>query len=123
MAIRKLDKTKWQAFFDRVSKGLIGKRAEIEIASLALGSQIEAEWLPLFGIVYDPKNDIIEIALEDLDQMVRTPREVYIDDSPSGLASVQIIDGDGARHIIKLRDPLMLPPSAAAPAQTESWGN
>ncbi len=63
MAIRKLDKTKWQAFFDRVSKGLIGKRAEIEIASLALGSQIEAEWLPLFGIVYDPKNDIIEIAL------------------------------------------------------------
>jgi hypothetical protein len=44
--------------------------------------------------------------------MVRTPREVYIDDSPSGLASVQIIDGDGARHIIKLRDPLMLPPSA-----------
>lgn len=42
--------------------------------------------------------------------MVRTPREVYIDDSPSGLASRQI--GDGGRQVIKFRDPLMLPPPA-----------
>ena len=59
MALRKLDKTEWRAYFDRVSRGFIGKRAEIEIASLALGSQFEAEWLPLLGIVYDPKNEII----------------------------------------------------------------
>ena len=112
MALRKLDKTEWRAYFDRVSKGLIGKRAEIEIASLALGNQIEAEWLPLLGIVYDPRNEIIEIALEDLDHMVRTPREVYIDDNPIELASMQIIDGDGGRQVIKFRDPLMLPPAA-----------
>ena len=42
--------------------------------------------------------------------MVRTPREVYIDDSPIELASMQIIDGDGGRQVIKFRDPLMLPP-------------
>ena len=50
MAIRKLEKTEWSPFFHRISKVLIGKRAEIEIASLALGDQIEAEWLPLIGI-------------------------------------------------------------------------
>ena len=50
MTVRKLEKTEWRRFFDWVSKGLVGKRAEIEIASLALGDQIEAEWLPLLGI-------------------------------------------------------------------------
>ena len=40
---------------------------EIEIASLSICDQIEAEWLPLLGIVYDPKDDIIEVALEGLD--------------------------------------------------------
>jgi Family of unknown function (DUF5335) len=67
MTVRKLEKTEWRRFFDWVSKGLVGKRAEIEIASLALGDQIEAEWLPLLGIAYDPKNDVLEIALDGLD--------------------------------------------------------
>ena len=42
MTIRKLEKSKWHAFFDGLSKMLEGKRAEIEVASLALGDQIEA---------------------------------------------------------------------------------
>jgi Family of unknown function (DUF5335) len=39
-------------------------RAEIEVASLALGDQVEAEWLPLLGIAYDPKDDLVQVALE-----------------------------------------------------------
>ena len=73
MAIRKLDKAKWQTYFDRVSDLLVGKRAEVEVASLKLGDQIEAEWLPLLGIVYDHKDDLIEIALEDVEHMIRAP--------------------------------------------------
>ena len=33
-----------------VSKLLEAKEAEIEVASLKLGDQVEAEWLPLIGI-------------------------------------------------------------------------
>lgn len=58
------------AFCDFLSDALVGKHAEIELASLALGSQIEAEWLPLQGIVYDSKDDIVEIALDGLDAIV-----------------------------------------------------
>jgi Family of unknown function (DUF5335) len=47
---RKLDKSQWRTFFDRLSKTLEGKQAEIEVASLSLGDQVEAEWLPLHGI-------------------------------------------------------------------------
>jgi hypothetical protein len=115
MAIRKLEKAEWRPFFDRISKALIGKRAEIEIASLALGDQIEAEWLPLIGIAYDPKDDILEIALDGLDHLIPHPREIYVDQTGILMSSLEVIDGDGVSQIVHLRDPLMLPaPSQAA---------
>ena len=58
---------------------LEGKRAEIEVVSLRLGDQVEAEWLPLLGIAYDPNDDIVEIALEGLDHLIPNPREIYVE--------------------------------------------
>ena len=109
MATRKLDKKAWKTFFDRVSKMLEGKQAEIEVASLRLGAQIQAEWLPLHGIAYDPKDDLMEVTLGGLDHMIMKPREVYVEDGPVGLESVEIIDADGIKQIVKLRNGLMLP--------------
>jgi hypothetical protein len=108
MATRKLDKTQWRTFFDRVSKMLVGKQAEIEVVSLGLGDQVEAEWLPLLGIAYDPNDDIVEVALEDLDHLISKPRDVYLEEGPGGLVAVEIVDTDGVKQIVKLRDPLML---------------
>jgi Family of unknown function (DUF5335) len=109
MTTRKLDKKQWRTFFDRVSTMLEGKEAEIEIASLRLGDQVEAEWLPLLGIVYDPNDAIVEVALEGLDHLIAKPRDIYIEDGPSGLVALEIVDADDVRQIVKLRDPLMLP--------------
>jgi hypothetical protein len=61
LAVRTLDKTQWAPFFDAASNSAVGKRAEIEVALLALGSQIEAEWAPLQGIIYDAQSDIIKL--------------------------------------------------------------
>ena len=110
MAINKLEKTEWQAYFDTVTKSLIGKSAEIEVQSLALGNQIEAEWLPLLGITYEARSDMLEIVLEGLDHMIRKPAEVYVDGDASRLDSMEVVDGDGVRQIVRLRAPLMLPP-------------
>lgn len=110
MAVQKLDKAEWHPFFDHMAKVLAGKRVEIEVASLALGAQVEAEWLPLLGIAYDPKSDVVEIALEGVDHLVRKPREVFVDLAAGGLISIEIVDGDGNRQITKLRDPVLLPP-------------
>ena len=62
MTAQKIDRAEWQTFFDTLSKGLLGMRAEIEVASLALGDQIAAEWVLLLGITYDLKDDVLEIA-------------------------------------------------------------
>src|SRR5215471_4447014 len=109
MTTRKLDKKQWRTFFDRVSTTLEGKEAEIEIASLRLGDQVEAEWLPLLGIAYDPNDDIVEVALEGLDHLIPKPRDIYVEDAPSGLVALEIVDAEDVKQIVKLRDPLMLP--------------
>jgi len=55
------------------------------VASLKLGDQIEAEWLPFFGISYDPKDDVIALALEGHDHLIHKPREIYIEGRRSGV--------------------------------------
>jgi uncharacterized protein DUF5335 len=109
MTTRKLDKKQWRTFFDGVSTMLEGKEAEIEVASLRLGDQVEAEWLPLIGIAYDPNDDIVEVALEGLDHLIPKPREIYVEDGAQGMVALEIVDADDVRQIIKLRDPLALP--------------
>ncbi|MDB5867561.1 MAG: hypothetical protein JWO70_5367 [Betaproteobacteria bacterium] len=116
MATRKLEKPEWQRYFDWVSTSTLGQRAEIEVASLEIGAQVEAEWLPILGLVYDPQDDLLEVVLEGVDHLVRKPREIYVDEGIAGLESLMVVDADGVRQILRLRDPLMLPaPSTAAP--------
>jgi hypothetical protein len=114
MAARRLENHAWRAFFDGVSKALVGETAVIEIASLALGDQVEAAGVPLVAIGYDPKEDTIEVFLRGHDHRIEGPQEVYVDTIPDGLMAFQITDRNGFRHIIQLRDPLMLPAPSAA---------
>ncbi|MGA7243376.1 MAG: DUF5335 domain-containing protein [Stellaceae bacterium] len=109
MAVRKIEKPEWREFFDWLSQGLLGARVEIEVASLDLGDQIEAEWLPLLGITYDDKDDVLEIALQGVDHLIYGPREVWADLNVGEMMSFEVIDDRGVSQIIKLRQPLMLP--------------
>jgi hypothetical protein len=113
MAATQIDRERWATFLEAITNSLIGKQAEIEVVSLDLGDQIEAEWTPLIGISYDRKNDLIEIALEGLDHLVRSPRELYIDYALGNLATaIEIVDSDENRQIVKFKDPLALPAPA-----------
>jgi hypothetical protein len=105
--------SEWRPFFDRMSKELLGKRAEVEVASLDLGDQIVAEWVPLIGITYDSRDDLLDVALDRYDHLIRHPRQILVEEGPKGLASVAVIDDDGARQVVKLKEPLMLPPAMA----------
>ena len=109
MGGRALPKPEWQFYCDRISKALIGKRARIEVTGLKLGDQIAAKSLPLLGITYDPKDDLLEVALEGLDHLINKPRAISVDDGPEGLASMEIVDSDQMRQIVKLTEPLLLP--------------
>lgn len=113
MAAAEIDRERWATFLETITNSLIGKQAEIEVISLNLGDQIEAERISPIGITYDRKNDLIEIALEGLDHLVRSPRKLYIDYALGDLAAaLEIIDADENRQIVRFRGPLAL----AAPA-------
>lgn len=112
MSIQQIEKYMWQPFFDTLTKSLTGSLAEVEVASLDLGDQIAAEWTPLVGISYDPRDDIVDVALAGLDHRVRAPRDIYVDYDASGLVSLAIIDADDVQQIVKLKTPLALPPAA-----------
>lgn len=109
--LRIVPKAEWASFFDRMSKVLLGKRAEIEVATLDLGDQIVAKWVPLIGIMYDSKDDLLDVALDRANHLIRHPREIVADESATGLERVAVVDADGARQIVNLKTPIMLPPA------------
>lgn len=79
MAVRSIDKDQWNALLAGISGAVIGKRTEIEVASLDLGDQIVAERVPLVAIGYEHKCALISIPLEGVDHLIQSPRELYID--------------------------------------------
>jgi hypothetical protein len=109
MPLTQLAKAQWQAYFDRISKALGAKRVQIEVTGLGLGDQIEADWIPLVGLSYDPKNDVLAVIAEGLDHLIRHPKQIHIDQEVDWLLSLEAIDAEDIRHIILLKDPLSLP--------------
>jgi hypothetical protein len=114
MATRQLPKDEWKAYFEVVSKILLGMRAQVEVAALNIGDQIAAEWVPMLGVVYDRANDVLRISLDGLEHVIAKPREIYVDEGEAGLSSFEVVDADSVRHIVQLREPLMLPAPPAA---------
>ena len=107
--LRNLPKTEWRPFFDRMSKPLLGKRAEVEVAALDLGDQVVDEWIPMIGITYDSNDDLVDVALDRTNHLIRHPTAITVEEEPSGLASLAVVDAEGARHVVRLKEPLALP--------------
>jgi hypothetical protein len=106
--LRTIPKTEWRAFFDQMSKALLGKRAEVEVASLDLGDQVIVEWMPMIGITYEPNDDVLDVALDGPNHLIRGPQQIAVDEAPTGISSIAVTAADGARHIIRLKAPVML---------------
>ncbi|HXJ03209.1 MAG TPA: DUF5335 family protein [Micropepsaceae bacterium] len=104
-----IDKADWARYCERLSDVLQANKAEIEVASLELGDQIEAEWLPFLGISYDEKDDVIDIALDGVDHIIEHPRQLRADGNFAGLLTLEIRDSGGGQHLVRLKDALALP--------------
>jgi hypothetical protein len=113
MNTQTLEKNRWDGFLNQLSKGIEGRRAEISVASLDLGDQVEAEWLPFLGMTYDRKSDAIEVILEGLEEVIPHPQKLsYVQDG-STVASIEIIDAQGVQRIVQLKEPVLLAPPGA----------
>ena len=103
-------RSEWRQFFDRMSTAFFrGKLAEVEVASLDTGDQTMAGWMPMIGVTYDSRDDLVDIALDRADHLVYHPDEIVVEEGAEGLMTIAVIAVDGTRHIVRLKQPLMLP--------------
>lgn len=110
---RKLQRNDWKSYFDQVSGRIEGRRAEVEVASLDLGDQIEGEWLRIEGLSYDSKDDVLYIHSDNIDHAIWHPREVVVTERGADLAAISVRGGDGSLHTARFREPLLLVASRA----------
>ena len=106
---QKLNKAQLRELLDRVNKQLEGRPVEVDVASLELGDQIQADWIPLLGLSYDPHDDTVAIILEGIDVTISKPREIHFDGVGAQWNALDIRDAQGIRHIVELKELLLLP--------------
>src|ERR1700751_840083 len=104
-----VDKSNWRPAADLLSRAIHGQMARLEIAAKPIGDQIDVDWAPLLGVTYDPKDDLFEIQLEGVDHLVRHPRSFAIREHDGLADGLEVLDEDGAGHIVTLREPIELP--------------
>jgi len=107
MAVKKLEKEEWENYFNNFSRKFIKDKkteyAEIRVLSIESGDQPETQWIPLLGISYDDKDDLLEIAVDKLDHLIYHPDEIFVDENGDIITSLQITKKDGEKQIIELR--------------------
>ena len=108
MTTEVLTSERWQPFFDHILKSLRGRPVRVENTSLAIGDQVEAGSMPLLGLTYEPKNDVIELALEGLHHVIRCPLQVFVEHKGTQVLSIEIVDAAGERQIISPVESVLL---------------
>jgi hypothetical protein len=103
MSTKSIAKDDWKYYLDDYSKSIQSTLVELDVESLELGDQIEAEWVHLKGISYDPKDDMIYLFTEALRHFIAKPQNIWVVESEDGLSAFQIEDWEGTKHIINLR--------------------
>ena len=109
MATREISREQLQDYFDHFSTIMPSELVEIEVAGLELGDQIEAEWVPLKGISYDPGNDRVVVAVENSEHTVKAPADVVVDEDDNGIRSISIKCGEVHLHVLRLKELRKLP--------------
>ena len=109
MELTQLAKPHWKDYFDRVSKVLGPKLVELEVSSLGLGDQLELDWVPLIGLSYDPRSDVLSVMVEGIEHNIQHPQQIHVEQNVETLHSIEVDDGSGTHHILLLKDPLRLP--------------
>lgn len=107
MPIRELKRDEWRTYFDDFSRDLIKEKrtdyAEIRVLSTEDGAQPETSWVPLSGLTYDHRDDLLEVQVKGLDHLIFHPSQIYVDETSGTLGSLEIIQADGTKQIIELR--------------------
>jgi hypothetical protein len=111
MQTRKLERSEWKAYFDRMTRTLALTNVDIRVDGLDLGDQLQVEHVPLAGISYDPGDGAIHVDTERLHHAIPDPKAVFVQEQGPEVRCIEVIDREGHQQLIELTKALALPPS------------
>jgi hypothetical protein len=80
-----------------------------ESQEIALGRESDAQIRAEMGGLRGRGAAAVREPHRRLNQLIRRPREIYVQESPKGVETVAVVSADGVKQILHLKDPLMLP--------------
>lgn len=102
MTTKRIEQGEWGRYFDLNGGALKGRKATLQVIGPDIGAQVAAEGLRIVGVAYDPKDRLLEIALDGLDHLIRHPQEIHVDEALHGAMVIEAVDGDGRKHIVQV---------------------
>lgn len=114
MAYQSIDRSSWNTFGDRISSVLKGREVDLEVIGLDLGDQVDAR-LTLDGVSYDSRDDALHVFMQagtghgHVDHVIQSPQEIYIELSDAGVSQLAVMDGEGRKQLLWIRQLQQLP--------------
>ncbi len=108
MSNKKLQESEYETYFNTLSKGMKGGTAELEVMAVSIMDREQTDWIPFYGISYDPSEKTISIISEFIDHHIKNPTEINVQEGEKGVESVEINGGDGYTHRVKFKNPIAL---------------
>jgi hypothetical protein len=110
-ATQELDAGRWHEYFDSLTPNVEGMLVTIEVMDEQEGDQLDVERMPLQAISYDPRDDVLEVALGGrglrypvvLRHFISSPSTISVEESSSITpTAILVTDGAGVRTLIRL---------------------
>ncbi|MCF6523630.1 DUF5335 family protein [Streptomyces sp. JJ36] len=103
-----LERTDWQTALEEITDEHWGHLVSIEVLDPSLGDQYEAERLPFSSLAYDPKDDVVIVAVGGkpprypvvLRHMVPHPAEIDVAVRDAAEDAVRVVPPEGAPTLI-----------------------
>jgi Family of unknown function (DUF5335) len=108
-----LPRAQWQARLEELTKQHEGHEVAIELLDQVFGDEEEAEMLPLAYLEFDPKDDVVIVAVGGrggrypvvLRHFVEHPQRIVADSYGDDRSAVDIVDRDGDHTIVTIQPP------------------
>jgi len=113
---RELEQAGWPAYFDSIAPSVEGMLVTVELMGEQLGDQTDVERLPVQAISYDPRDDVLEVAVGGrgtrypvvLRHFISNPTAISVEELEGRPSAFLVNDPGGVRTLIRLFEPGML---------------
>ena len=102
------DHGEWAHLLDRLTKEHEGQQVTIEVLDPTYGDQHEAERLPFVYAAYDPRDDVVIVAVGGktprfpvvLRHMIWRPSEVNVAENEAAGTTLRVVDTEGTTTLV-----------------------